>query len=187
MSLFEHYRLEIRPALQRDGFGNVNAVPRVLKITLNVGIGKNAREDKAREAVVGTLTRIAGQKPVITKAKTSISSFKVRAGMPVGVVVTLRGKRMWDFLEKLVRVTFPRMRDFRGLEDKLVDRQGNMSVGFREHLVFPEIRPDEVEQVHGVQVTITTNAHNRERGLKLFRALGFPFKFASESKSSKKK
>ena len=106
--------------------------------------------------------------------------------MPVGVVVTLRGRRMWDFLEKLISVTFPRVRDFRGLDEKLVDRQGNLSIGFREHLVFPEIRPDEIEQVHGVQITVTTNAHDRTNGLELFRALGFPFKETTEKTKKKK-
>jgi large subunit ribosomal protein L5 len=126
--------------------------------------------------VVSTLTRISGQKPVYRQAKKSISAFKIRQGMVVGVSVTLRGRRMYDFVDKLINVALARVRDFQGLEPDNVDQNGNLTIGFKEHIVFPEIHSDEIEQVHGLEVTITTNARTRERGLALFTYLGFPFK-----------
>ncbi|MBI2482764.1 50S ribosomal protein L5 [Candidatus Uhrbacteria bacterium] len=176
MSLNERYHKEIVPQLMRDlGMPNRMAVPRVLKVVVNVGMGQAQRDPKIAETVTASLARITGQRAVRTLARQSIASFKIRKGMPVGAMVTLHGKHMWDFVEKLVRVTLPRVRDFRGLSPTTVDRQGNCSIGFREHVVFPEIRSDEVEQIHGLQVTIVSNAATRERGLALFRALGFPF------------
>lgn len=177
MSFFEHYRLAVIPKLQTAlGAQNVLALPRLLKVVVNVGVGKHFREDKDIENVERIVTRITGQKPVRTKAKKSISSFKVREGMVVGIVATLRGKRMYDFVEKLVHTTLPRVRDFRGLEVKSVDRHGNCTIGVKEHIAFPEIRSDEVERIYGMEVTLVTNAENHERGLAFFRALGFPFK-----------
>lgn len=176
ISLAEHYRQQVVPALQKEfGLKNPLAVPRLVKVVLNVGLGKQSGDSKHIDLVVKTLTRITGQKPVLTKAKKSISNFKIRQGMVVGAMVTLRGKRMYDFLEKLIRVALPRVRDFRGLSPKSVDAQGNLAIGFKEHLIFPEIRSDEVEAIHGLEVAITTTAHNRQRGLKLFEFLGFPF------------
>ena len=127
------------------------------------------------ETVAETLSRISGQKPVETISKKSIAAFKIREGMTVGMKATLRGERMYDFLNKLVNVTLPRVRDFRGLSSKGVDRNGNLSIGFKEHIAFPEIRPDEVERLHGIEIVITTTAGSREKGLVLFRALGIPF------------
>ena len=176
MNLKERYQKEIAPQLKQElGIKNVMALPRVKKVTLSVGLSQGIKDPKVLDTVEQTLTRITGQKPVKTKAKKSIASFKIREGMVVGMMVTLRGQRMWDFLTRLTTTTFPRIRDFRGISPKLIDKQGNISIGFRENLSFPEIRPDEVERVHGFQVTVTTTAESYDRGLKLFKALGFPF------------
>ena len=154
---------------------NANQVPRILKVTVNAGL--NAKRDpKFIETIVETLGKITGQKPIITKARMSIAGFKVRAGMPVGAMVTLRGPRMWDFLDKLVHVAFPRIRDFRGIDESIVDTSGNLNVGFREHIAFPEVEADAIDSLHGLQITVTTTAQNREAGLMFFKALGFPFK-----------
>lgn len=176
MTLKERYVKEIAPALQKQlGEKNRLAVPNVLKVSLSVRISSSQKDAKFLETVDQTLRRISGQQSVETKAKKSVSGFKVREGMTVGRVVTLRGPRMWDFLERLLVFTFPRITDFRGISKKNIDANGNMTVGFREYLPFPEIRPDEVERVHGVQVTLATNARTKARGLALFEALGFPF------------
>lgn len=176
ISLDEHYRKEVVPALLKElGIKNALAAPRLTKVVLNIGLGKQSGDNKHSELVVKTLNRITGQKPVLTLAKKSISNFKIRQGMVVGVMVTLRGKRMYDFLDKLIRVGLPRVRDFRGLQAKSIDTQGNLAIGFREHLIFPEIRSDEVEAIHGLEVAITTTAGSRAKGKKLFELLGFPF------------
>lgn len=176
-SLKEHYATAIAPKLRESlGLSNVMAVPRVMKIVVNVGMGQAVREPKIAELVLASLTRMTGQRPVRTLARKSIATFKIREGLAIGTMVTLRGTRMWDFLEKLIRAALPRVRDFRGIPQSAVDRQGNLSIGFREHMVFPEIRMDDVEQMHGVQVTVVTNAGSRERGLALFRSLGIPFR-----------
>lgn len=177
MALQEYYRTTLVPQLQKAFQAkNVNAVPRLQKIVVNAGVGKNFRDEKDIDFVEKTLVRITGQKPIRATAKKSISSFKVRKGMVVGIVATLRGKRMYDFLEKLVHVTLPRVRDFRGLESKMVDVHGNCTIGFKEHIAFPEVRSDEIERLHGLEVTIVTTAGNHERGLTLLKAIGFPFK-----------
>lgn len=176
MTLQERYQKEIVPALKSQfGITNANAVPKVTSVTLSVGLSQGIKDPKVIDTVEQTLRRITGQQPVKTKAKKSIASFKIREGQIVGIMVTLRGKRMWDFLTRLTAFTFPRIRDFRGISAKSIDARGNMSIGFRENLAFPEIRPDEVERVHGLQVTIATTAGTRERGDALLRALGFPF------------
>ncbi len=176
MTLKERYQQEIVPALQKElGIKNRMAVPKVTKVVLSVGLSQGAKDPKVAEVVEATLRRISGQRPVKTKAKKSIASFKIREGMVVGTMVTLRGERMWDFLAKLTQVTFPRIRDFRGISSKVVDARGNLSVGFKEHLAFPEIRSDEVERLHGMQVTVSTTAGSRDVGERLFKALGFPF------------
>ncbi len=175
-SLKEKYIKTIAPALKKElGIANINAVPRVEKIVLNAGLSLGIKDKSVIDAIAETLKRISGQKPVATKARKSISNFKIRQGMDVGMVVTLRGQRMYDFLEKLVTVTFARVRDFRGVEKKHVDLQGNLNYGFREHVAFPEIRSDEIEKLHGLQITIVTNAKTRDRGLALLSALGIPF------------
>jgi len=176
MTLHEHYRKEIIPFLQKElKATNVHAVPTVSKVVVSVGLSQGIKEPKVLDVVEQTLLRITGQKPVKTKAKKSIASFKIRQGMIVGTMVTLRGRRMWDFLARLINATFPRIRDFRGLPLSLIDARGNISIGFREHLPFPEIRSDEVERIHGLQVTVTTTAGDRKKGQLLLRALGFPF------------
>ena len=175
--LREQYEKKIVPALmERFGYKNRMAVPKLKLVSVNVGMSTNLLKDpKIPETVEATLTRITGQKPVKTLAKKSIASFKVRQGQNIGMKVTLRGARMWHFLEKLIHVTLPRVRDFRGISPKLVDKQGNLSLGFKEYIAFPEIRPDEIEKLHGVQVTVSTTAKTREEGLELFKLMGFPF------------
>ncbi len=160
----------------REQFGkkNVHETPVIVKVTVNAGLGKG-KDAKFGEVVASTLERITGQKPVMTKARKSIAGFKVREGMVVGSMVTLRGPRMWHFLEKLRGVAFARIRDFRGIPLGAVDKQGNFNYGFTEHTAFPEVRPDEVESLHGLQVTITTTANSHDEGLALFKGLGFPF------------
>lgn len=176
LSLRERYDREVVPKLMAEfGITNRLAVPRLIKVVLNVGYGSSAREGKSQEVAVKTLTRISGQKPIVTLAKKSISNFKIRQGMPIGARVTLRGPRMYDFLGKLVSVALPRVRDFRGLAQSSLDTRGNLAIGFKEHLVFPEIRSDEIEALHGLEVAIATTARRREQGKRLFELLGFPF------------
>lgn len=175
--LKEKYFKEVVPALEkRFDYHNVMAVPRLLKVVLNSGVGKSLKDDKFTEAVTNTLTRISGQKPMLARAKKSISAFKIRQGMTVGVTVTLRGSRMYEFVDKLINVALARVRDFQGVNPKAVDEHGNLTIGFKEHIVFPEIRSDEVERIHGLEVCLTTNAKSKEEGLELFTLLGFPFK-----------
>ncbi|MFA6393655.1 MAG: 50S ribosomal protein L5 [Patescibacteria group bacterium] len=177
MRLQEKYKKEILPKLkEKFGYKNAMQAPRITKVAINVGVGRNAKEKAYIDEVVKSVGRIAGQKPVETKAKKSIATFKVRQGMIVGVAVTLRGRRMYDFLEKLVNISFPRVRDFRGISQSQVDRTGNLSVGFREHIVFPEIRADEVDNVHGLEICVATTAKTRDEGLYLLKLMGFPFK-----------
>ncbi len=182
MTFKETYQKEILPKLkEKFGYKNDLQAPRLQKIVLNVGFGRHAKEKAYIENVVKSLERISGQKPILTKARKSISSFKIREGMTIGASVTLRGKRMEDFLLKLINVSFPRVRDFRGLNPKSVDRTGNLTVGFREHLAFPEINADEVENIFGLEVCLHSSAKNKEEGFELFKLMGFPFK-----KSNKK-
>jgi len=177
MRLMEKYNKEIVPALkEKFGYKNVNAVPKIKKVVLNVGINSNKKDAKFFDVVESVLTRISGQKPVKTRARKSISNFKIREGMVVGMMVTLRGKRMYDFLEKLLSITFPRVRDFRGISTKIIDKQGNLNFGFKEFIAFPEIGVDEVENMHGVEVSVQSTAGNKEVGEALNRLLGFPFK-----------
>ncbi len=177
MTLKEKYKKEIIPAMIKSGdYKNPMAVPKMEKAVINVGLSKALNDSKYFEVIEDTLLRIGGQRPVKTKAKKSISSFKVREGMIVGMKITLRGSRMYDFVEKLINVTLPRVRDFRGLPARSVDKSGNLNIGFKEHISFPEIRPDEVEKIHGLEVNITTTAKTHEEGLKLFKLLGLPFR-----------
>ena len=177
MNLKEQYQKEIVPKLkEKFGYKNALEIPKLTKVVINVGVGRHTKEKEYIDEVEQSLTRIAGQKPVLTKAKKSISAFKIREGMIVGVAVTLRGKRMYDFTEKMVNVSFPRVRDFRGIETKHVDKSGNLTVGIKENLIFPEIRPDEVENVYGMEITFVNTAKTKEEGLELFSLMGFPFK-----------
>ena len=190
MNFRESYKKEIVPKLkEKFGYQNGLEAPRLVKVTLNVGFGRQAKEKQYIDKVVDGLTRITGQRPILTKAKKSVSAFKIRQGMVIGSAVTLRGGRMYDFMEKLINISFPRVRDFRGISEKVVDRTGNMTIGFREHLSFPEIKADEVENVFGLEVCLTTTANSREEGLELFRLMGFPFKKeeGEEGKKHKKK
>lgn len=177
MRLQEKYNKEVTVALrEKFGFKNVMETPKLLKVVLNVGVGRNSKEQAYIDNVEKTLVAITGQKPVRTKAKKSISSFKVREGMIVGLKVTLRGQRMYDFVEKLINVSFPRIRDFRGISDKLTDNQGNMTIGLKDHLAFPEIGVDDVDNPHGLEICINSSAKNKAEGQELFKLLGFPFK-----------
>ncbi|MCK4553988.1 50S ribosomal protein L5 [Candidatus Parcubacteria bacterium] len=177
MRLQEKYRKKIISEMKKKfGYENDLAAPKLDKAVVNVGFGRHTKEKQYIDNVINSLTRITGQKPVLTKAKKSISAFKVREGSIIGAMVTLRGKRMYDFVEKLVHISFPRVRDFRGISEKSVDAQGNLSVGFREHLAFPEIKADEVDKIHGLEICIGTTAKNKKEGLELLKLLGFPFK-----------
>ncbi|MFA5047899.1 MAG: 50S ribosomal protein L5 [Patescibacteria group bacterium] len=174
--LQQKYKKEVIPALQEKfHYANVLAVPKIKKVSLNVGVNSKNTESNYLDNVEGTLTKISGQKPIRAKAKKAISAFKVKENMIVGVNVTLRGRRMYDFLDKLINVSLPRVRDFRGISEKNIDGQGNLSLGFKEHIVFPEIKPDEVDRIHGLEVTINTSAQSKEEGKELFQLLGFPF------------
>lgn len=174
--LKQKYIKKIIPAM-KDKFGYKNnlAVPKLEKVVINVGISSAKRDDKFLELIEKTLTRISGQKPVFTLARQAISAFKTRQGGIVGAMVTLRGKRMYDFVDKLINITLPRVRDFRGIKPSAVDRQGSLNLGFKEHIAFAEINPSELEIVHGLEVAVTTTAKNYEEGFELLRLLGFPF------------
>lgn len=168
------YNDVVLPALIAEfGYKNKMAAPKIKKVVVHVGTGN--RDAKLIEVAEETLRRITGQQPVRTKAKKSISNFKLREGQVIGAKTTLRGARMYDFLDKLVHITFPRVRDFRGLPETIVDKTGNASIGFKEHVAFPEISSDEVERIHGLEVVIDTTASNQAEGLALLKALGFPF------------
>ena len=177
MSYQEEFKSKVIPALQKElNIKNVLAVPRLKKVKLNVGIGSLTKNTKDFSDVIDNIAKITGQKPVVTNAKVAISNFKLRQGMPTGITVTLRGKKMYDFIYRLVNIALPRVRDFRGLNLKAFDGKGNYSIGFKESLVFPEINPDDVLNVHGFQTTIVTSAKNDEEGIALLTQLGFPFK-----------
>jgi large subunit ribosomal protein L5 len=171
------YKEEVVPKLKEAlGKTNINAIPTIKKVVINSGIGTYLRNTKDYSPVVENISAISGQKAVANKARISVSNFKLREGSVVGASVTLRGKKMWDFLSKLINIVFPRVRDFRGISPKSFDGNGNFSVGFKEHTVFPEISPDDVINIHGVQVNICTSANNNQDALELLKALGFPFK-----------
>ena len=175
--LKDRYEQEAVPGLmERFQYDNVMMVPRVNKVTINMGVGAAVQDAKAMDAAVQDLTLISGQKPVITKAKKSVAAFKIREGMPVGCMVTLRGERMWEFLDKLINVALPRIRDFRGLSPRSFDGRGNYTLGIREQLIFPEIRYDDLERVQGMNVVIETTAETDEEALEMLRALGMPFR-----------
>lgn len=186
--LKEKYQKEIASQLKQElKIDNILALPRLEKIVINVGMGKIIQEPAIKDVIVKNLMRITGQKPLITLAKKSISNFKIREGMTVGAKVTLRGERMYNFLDKLINVALPRVRDFRGISKRAMDPQGNLNIGFPEHIVFPEIKSDEVEKIHGLELAIVTTAHNKEKGLLLLEKLGIPFKKVEEAGEVKKK
>jgi large subunit ribosomal protein L5 len=174
--LQERYQSEVVPALQRQfGYANPMQVPRVTKIVVNIGMGEALQNSKAMDAAVGDLTMITGQKPIVTRAKRSIAQFRLRTGNAIGAKVTLRGERMWDFLERLTRVALPRIRDFRGVPGKSFDGRGNFSLGFREQLAFPEIDYDKVDRLRGLEISIVTTAKTDEESKHLLELLGMPF------------
>jgi large subunit ribosomal protein L5 len=174
--LRERYEQEVVPELmKRFGYGSLMEAPRVEKVTLNMGVGEATREAKMLDAAGEQLAVIAGQRPSVRRARKSIASFKVREGMPVGVAVTLRRARMWEFLDRLTSIAIPRIRDFRGLSARSFDGRGNYSLGVREQLIFPEIDYDSIDQVRGLDVTVTTTARTDEEAYELLRLLGFPF------------
>jgi large subunit ribosomal protein L5 len=174
--LQERYRKEIIPVLKKEfGIENPMAVPKIDKVVLNMGIGEAISNVKLVEAAAEELTRITGQRAVITKAKKSIATFKLRAGMPIGCRVTLRGDRMYEFLDRLLNIALPRVRDFRGVATRAFDGRGNYTLGIRDHLIFPEIDPTKIEKSKGLNVTIVTTAGTDDRARVLLRELGMPF------------
>jgi large subunit ribosomal protein L5 len=175
-NLHKHYNDKVRPALQAKLACNAMAVPRITKVTLNMGVGEATSDKKIIEHAVRDMTAIAGQKPVITKSKIAISNFKVRENYPVGVKVTLRRERMWEFLERLISIALPRIRDFRGMSARGFDGQGNYNFGITEQIIFPEIDFDKVDQVRGMNITITTTAKSDAEGRALLDAFNFPFR-----------
>lgn len=183
LRLKDKYKKEVIPAMmQMFGYKNPMAVPGIEKVVVNTGFGRliggktGDEQKKLPEGILNDLSFICGQKPVLTKAKKSISSFKIRMGMPIGAMVTLRGKKMYDFIERLIYTALPRTRDFRGIEQKSFDKKGNLTVGVKEHIVFPEISPEKSKIIFGLEVVIATTAKKREEGIELLKLMGFPIK-----------
>ena len=175
--LQEKYKKEVVPELHKElDIKNPMEIPELVKITVNMGVGEAVRDVKLLDSAVAEITTITGQKPVITRARRSIASFKLREGMPIGVMVTLRRARMWEFYDRLVNIALPRVRDFRGLSPKAFDGNGNYSLGIREQIIFPEIDYDSIQQVRGLNISITTNARTDEEAFALLKRLGFPFR-----------
>ena len=175
--MLAHYRETIAPALQSEfGYENVMQIPRLTKIVVNMGVGEATRDAKLMDGAVRDLTAITGQKPAVVRARKSIAQFKLREGMPIGAKVTLRGDRMWEFLDRLVTIALPRIRDFRGLSPKQFDGNGNYTFGLNEQSMFHEIDIDKVDRTRGMDITVVTTATNDDEGRALLRALGFPFK-----------
>ena len=177
MSLKQRYRETIQPKLLKDlSLSNIHEVPKVLKVTVNRGLGEAATNAKSLEASVNELAQITGQKVVITRAKQAIAAFKIRQGMPIGCAVTLRGDRMYAFLERFINLALPRIRDFRGVSPKSFDGRGNYTVGVREQIIFPEISFDKIDAIRGMDITIVTSARTDEEGRALLREMGMPFR-----------
>lgn len=172
-----HYREKCVPALHQElGYENPMMIPRLQKIVVNMGVGKAVENKNRLEAATKDLTAITGQKPMVRKAKSAVSGFRLREGYPVGVAVTLRGARMWEFLDRLISIAVPRVRDFRGLNPRSFDGRGNYSMGVQEQIIFPEIDYDQIDKIRGMDVTITTTAGTDERGRALLEAFSFPFR-----------
>jgi large subunit ribosomal protein L5 len=175
--LQEHYKEHVVPELtQKFGYKSPMEVPRIQKITVNIGVGKATQDRKILDNAFGDLTKITGQKPVLTKAKKSIANFKVRAGYPIGCMVTLRGQRMYEFLDRLVSIAMPRIRDFRGVSNRSFDGRGNYSLGVKEQIIFPEIDYDKIDALRGLNISITTTAKTDDEAKALLAAFRFPFK-----------
>jgi large subunit ribosomal protein L5 len=175
--LYTQFKKEIVPTLQKDlGIENTMAVPKLLKISINAGVGEAIADRKRLDDVANNIGIITGQKPVITKARKSISNFKLRDGMPIGCKVTLRSKIMYEFLDRFINLALPRMRDFQGISDKGFDGRGNYTVGIKEHGIFPEIDTDKLDRLHGMDITFVTSAENDEQAYKLLTSFGMPFK-----------
>ena len=175
--LQEFYKEQVVPALMKQfGYKSIMEVPRFTKITLNMGLGEAINDKKVIELAVGDLTKIAGQKPVVTKAKKAIAGFKIRQGYPIGAMVTLRGERMFEFLDRFVNVALPRVRDFRGVSGKSFDGRGNYNIGVKEQIIFPEIEYDKIDALRGLNISITTTAKNDEEAKALLNAFKFPFR-----------
>ena len=175
--LHDLYKDTVVAELQKQfGYKSVMQVPRIEKITLNMGVGEAISDKKVLEHATNDLTAISGQKPLTTVARKSVAGFKIREGYPIGTKVTLRGERMWEFLERLISISIPRIRDFRGLNPKSFDGRGNYSMGVREQIIFPEIEYDKIDKIRGLDITITTSAKDNEEGLALLSAFDFPFK-----------
>ena len=175
--LAQHYREKVVPELmQKFGYKTVMQVPRLRKITINMGVGETTTDKKVLDHALADMTKIAGQKPVVTKARRSIANFKVRAGFPVGCMVTLRGARMYEFFDRLVNIAMPRIRDFRGVSNRAFDGRGNYSLGFKEQIIFPEIDYDKIDAIRGMNIAITTTARTDDEARALLSAFRFPFK-----------
>ncbi|TMH72123.1 MAG: 50S ribosomal protein L5 [Betaproteobacteria bacterium] len=171
------YREKVVPDLrQQFSYATTMQVPRIVKITLNMGVGEAVADKKNIDAAVADLTRIAGQKPVVTRARKAIANFKIRQGLPIGCMVTLRGSRMYEFLDRLITIAFPRMRDFRGVSTRAFDGRGNYSIGFKEQIIFPEIEYDKIDKIRGLNVSITTTARSDDEAKALLTAFRFPFR-----------
>lgn len=183
--LRQRYDTTVKQQLrERFRYGNVMQVPRIEKVVLNIGMGEAIGNAKAMDAAATDLATITGQRPVVTRSKKAISNFRLRIGMPIGLKVTLRGERMWAFLEKLLNVVLPRIRDFQGVSDRGFDGRGNYSLGLREQLVFPEIEYDKIDRLRGLEVTIVTSAPTDEEGRELLRALGMPFRTTTSGRAA---
>lgn len=177
VKIYDFYKTKVISTIMKKlDLRSVMEVPRIVKITLNMGVGSAVNDKKILDFAISDLTAISGQKPLITKAKKSISTFKIRKGYPIGCKVTLRGKRKWDFLDRLITIVIPRIRDFRGLSKRSFDGKGNYSIGVREQIIFPEINYDKIDRVRGLDITITTTACTDKEGFLLLEAFNFPFK-----------
>ena len=175
--LQQYYREQVLSRLQKDlGISNPMEVPRITKITVNMGVGEAVADKKVMDAAIGDLTKITGQKPLVTKSRKAIASFKIREGLAIGCKVTLRGARMYEFLDRLISIAMPRIRDFRGVSPRSFDGRGNYSLGVKEQIIFPEIQYDQIDQIRGMDITITTTARDNRQGRALLEAFNFPFR-----------
>ncbi len=175
--LQQYYREQVVNRLRQDlGIKNPMEVPRITKITVNMGVGEAVADKKVMDAAIADLTKITGQKPLVTKSRKAIASFKIRAGLAIGCKVTLRGARMYEFLDRLISIAMPRIRDFRGVSPRSFDGQGNYSLGVKEQIIFPEIQYDQIDQIRGMDITITTTARDNRQGRALLEAFNFPFR-----------